>query len=292
MTKRIKSYDMTGLTAELGATCQAMYDFFNRELFGGELKGELIVSISYHTKALGYFKPDAYKHGERVIHELVLNPSYFNRPQEAIHGTLVHEMCHEQRHYVKPYTTGYHCRLWATMMKNVGLYPSDTGQPGGKEIGNKVSHYVIEGGPFQSASRALLATGIELKLKGRERTDRDDKKRASKSTFYCRRCGQKAYGKPDSTLICGDCKLGMWGPHGQSAENHDQQPAKEPESYTKMAKAYSTLYLIEGAPLPVVKAAYKQLAKIHHSDVTQGDDERMKIINASYDIITKNGSGK
>ena len=49
---------------------------------------------------------------------------------------LVHEMTHlEQEEYGKPGKKGHHNREWVGLMERVGLIPSDTGAPGGKQTG-------------------------------------------------------------------------------------------------------------------------------------------------------------
>ena len=80
-----------------------------------------------------------------------MNPVYFKgRSVEEILSTLVHEQVHVwQSAFGKPGRRRYHNHEWAQKMKKVGFHPSDTGQPGGKETGERVSHYVIAGGPFQ-----------------------------------------------------------------------------------------------------------------------------------------------
>jgi hypothetical protein len=53
-----------------------------------------------------------------------------------------------------------------------------------------------------------------------------------------------------------------------------------------ISQALATLYLTAGAPLSVIKAAYKALAVEHHPD-HGGSHERMKAINVAYDLVTK-----
>jgi hypothetical protein len=48
--------------------------------------------------------------------------------------------------------------------------------------------------------------------------------------------------------------------------------------------AWAVLHLTPNAPMQVVQAAYKALAKMHHSDLG-GDDELMKAVNVSYKQI-------
>jgi len=58
--------------------------------------------------------------------------------------------------------------------------------------------------------------------------------------------------------------------------------------------AWTKLYLVEGAPLALVRAAYKVLATMHHPD-KGGDLEVMKTINIAYKEILgelKNGDAK
>jgi hypothetical protein len=40
-------------------------------------------------------------------------------------------------------------------MKEIGLYPSETAAPGGKETGQKVSHHITPDGPFAMAFAKL-----------------------------------------------------------------------------------------------------------------------------------------
>jgi hypothetical protein len=56
----------------------------------------------------------------------------------------------------------YHDKAWGTMMKEVGLYPSSTGAPGGRETGWRVSHFVVPGGPFERAVAELMDAGFKI----------------------------------------------------------------------------------------------------------------------------------
>jgi len=46
-------------------------------------------------------------------------------------------------------------------MRLVGLIPSDIAQPGGKETGQRVSHYNAAGGPFKAAFAELEGEGFD-----------------------------------------------------------------------------------------------------------------------------------
>ena len=91
-------------------------------------------------------------------------------------------------------------------MHAVGLIPSDTGAPGGKETGQKVSHYIAGGGPFDKACTDLIRQGFAVRyVELWSDPEARKKKAASKTKYTCPACGLNAWGKPDISLICGDC---------------------------------------------------------------------------------------
>lgn len=91
-------------------------------------------------------------------------------------------------------------------MKAVGLQPTDTGEVGGKETGQAVSHFIIPNGSYQRACQKLQATGFVLRWQSApEDRQARARKAASKTKFTCPECGQNAWAKPDALLICGQC---------------------------------------------------------------------------------------
>jgi predicted SprT family Zn-dependent metalloprotease len=188
---------------------QQAYDFFNAELFGGTLPN-VLVTLQRHAKAYGYFSPERFvgRTAEEAAHELAMNPDHFGRTDELILSTLAHEMVHVwQQVHGRPPRRSYHDKQWAAKMKEVGLYPSSTGEPGGKETGAKVSHYIVPGGAFAAAFAKLAATGFKLRWQSRVAADDPERKKkaASKTKYTCPACGQNAWAKPGAQLICGDC---------------------------------------------------------------------------------------
>ena len=157
-----------------------------------------------------------------------MNPSHFkSRTDEQSLSTLAHEMAHLwQHHFGKPSRAGYHNKEWAEKMHMVGLVPSDTGQPGGKETGQQMTHYIAPGGPFQLAFADLDAEGFDalyVELWG----DADARKKrkaksASKTRYTCPSCGLHAWAKPGARLMCGECEILMEAPE---SEGEDQEEA-------------------------------------------------------------------
>jgi predicted SprT family Zn-dependent metalloprotease len=192
-------------------TLDDAYRFFNKRLFGGKLPGCLI-TMQRKASAYGYFAGGRFgtKDGKEVTDEIALNPSHFRqRTTEQSLSTLVHEMAHlQQHHFGKPGRTSYHNKEWAQMMRAVGLIPSDTGVPGGREVGQKVSHYIEEGGRFARACAELIDGGFDplyVELWSDGEAAKRKKKAASKTRYTCPECQTNAWAKPNVHLICGDC---------------------------------------------------------------------------------------
>ena len=83
-------------------------------------------------------------------------------------------------------------------MREVGLIPTDTGEPGGKETGQKVTHIIEEGGRFDNACTAYLATDPAILYRDRAGDGETRKKKAASKTKYtCPDCGLNAWAKPD-----------------------------------------------------------------------------------------------
>jgi predicted SprT family Zn-dependent metalloprotease len=187
---------------------QEAYDFFNAELFGGSLP-HVLVTLQRHAKARGYFSPERFtgRTEKIVVHELALNPDNFTgRTDEDILSTLAHEMAHVwQQAHGKPPRRSYHDREWAGKMKEIGLQPTTTGEPGGKETGQSVTHYIIRGGAYAKAYAKLKARGFQLRWQSIPAGPQGKAKKASKTKFTCPDCAQNAWAKADALLICGAC---------------------------------------------------------------------------------------
>jgi hypothetical protein len=97
---------------------------------------------------------------------------------------------------------GYHDRQWAAKMKQIGLQPSTSGEPGGMETGQSVTHYIIPGGRYSQAYAKLADRGFQLHWQSLPVVSA---KKSSKTKFTCPECGQNAWAKPDAQLICGVC---------------------------------------------------------------------------------------
>lgn len=225
-------------TAEAYQAFETAYDFFNRVLFDRTLP-PVLHTFQRGKNFYGFFGAMRFRHEDgEFSHELAMNPDHFNRGEREILSTLVHEMVHNwQRTFGKPGRRGYHNAEWAAKMKEVGLQPSTTGRPGGKEVGERMSHYIVDGGAFDRGFDELQRNGFTipwsstdpislLRLEGGEDEipDPDDgsdsnpngeggssgspttpKKKQTREKYRCPRCECQVWGKPGLNIRCIDC---------------------------------------------------------------------------------------
>ncbi len=206
------SYDPNGAapTPEQYAALLAAFDHFNHQLFEGRLP-PVLLTLAQHRKAAGYFigarwgrRSDGVRLGE-----ISICPDSLHRDARDSASTLLHEMVHLWQHvFGKPSRRGYHNAEFATEMEHVGLVASDTGVPGGKRMGQRMTHYVLEGGAFDVAFAALGADWIvpftPAGESARGKVDRKHKVDRSKRKHVCL-CGQAAWGKEGLNLLCPLC---------------------------------------------------------------------------------------
>jgi hypothetical protein len=195
----------------------AAFAHFNRDLFADVLP-DCLITLQRQANAYGYFSPSKFAAiggDDATVDEIALNPAHFRvcTPND-VSSTLVHEMVHLwQEHFGKPSRSGYHNEQWAAVMRRIGLQPSSTGAPGGKETGYRVSHYVIEGGPFDRSYTAFEASGQTIGW-GDAFIRGNEARKAKRETFVCPRCGRKVLGVPKTRVRCDwGCDLRMVARH-------------------------------------------------------------------------------
>jgi predicted SprT family Zn-dependent metalloprotease len=199
-------------TGQTYGTFEDAFRHFNATLFGGVLPSCLI-TVQRQRGAYGYFSGDRFGRvgGSETVDEIAMNPAHFDsRPIRVILSTLAHEMAHLWQHrYGKPSRKAYHNREWAQKMREIGLVPFNIDDPR-KDTGQKVSHTIQEGGPFDLACAAWLKENPAPLYHDRAGEDQSAKKNRNTRTKYrCPHCEAAAWGKPTLNLICGDCEARM-----------------------------------------------------------------------------------
>ena len=234
------SMDTATPTLEIYSELQNAFAFYNKHLFAGKLP-HCVITVQRKERTFGYFSSNRWnKRDGQSADEIALNPAYFaTRTIELVLSTLVHEMCHQwQQHYGKPGRGRYHNKEWADKMELVGLVPSDTGVVGGKRTGDQMTHYIKPDGPFARFSAKLVSHDFKLSWfdrfpsavntlidpSGKINPDMQrllglsnenvnsilsaivcvDTSR-NRTKYHCADCGFNLWGKPELSIICGDC---------------------------------------------------------------------------------------
>lgn len=195
-------------TLAISAELQQAFDFFNRDFFNGELK-DCVLTLTRLRKYAGQFAPKRWisrsaKATEANMHEIQLDAVVLREEgDKRALSTLLHEMIHlavEQSG--KGPKRAYHCKMWAGIMKEMGLQPVAVVKKQrveGKETGAHCTHDIIKGGPFDKAADELLATGFKFSwgaIPEPAKAKKDGKKKAgAKVAHECPKCGDKAWGK-------------------------------------------------------------------------------------------------
>jgi len=175
-----------------------------------------VLTLQRNRVAYGYFAGARFmrRTGE-LADEIALNPAHFAaQPIEATLSTLVHEQVHQwQHHHGKPGRRGYHNKQWALRMWTIGLVPSDTGAPGGRRTGERMSHYIQAGGAFARACAELVVQPFTIHWLDRAAalsqaspdTQPSPARLGTRVKYRCQTCAAQAWGKPGLALLCGTC---------------------------------------------------------------------------------------
>lgn len=213
--------------AQFGAY-SGMFDYFNERLFGGSLP-PVLLNFSRLNRTYGFFAPERWTGpGKDRAHEISLNPAHLKtRKPDDVASTLVHEMVHLWQHaHGQPSRSGYHNRQWAEKMLEVGLVPSDTGEPGGKQTGQHMTHFIDPKGAFVRAWSSMPGE-LSLPWAGLPEPERKRITRSRyKFVYECPDGHGKVWGKPGLSLVCGICEQSYESealPGGDHTNEHTPQ---------------------------------------------------------------------
>lgn len=186
------------------------FNIYNEKLFNLELPTCMFV-FQKMKGSKGYYAVDRWEKSnfnEMKLDEIALNPDTSIRPLVEVLSTLVHEMCHLWRvRCCEKKPRNYHCKEWANKMRHIGLIPSNTGMPGGKETGVKMTHYIDEEGKFLQVTKDMIEKGFKIPwLPVVMNETIVKKKRESKTKYTCPECGLNVWGKKGIYVQCYECK--------------------------------------------------------------------------------------
>ena len=204
---------------------QSSFDYYNNNLFipvFNQLLPPVIFSLNDNSRrtSKGYYSFDKYKDDAGNVFSLInITPEYLNNPFITVMGTLVHEMCHHYQ-YLFGKKAGqkrsYHDLEFASIMECTGLICSCTGKEGGKKTGYKMTHYILEGGIFESltllAPDSLKTPFVLNAPRGIRELKTPQEHSKTKICYQCSVCQNKVWGKPNLQISCVPCGKLMLSP--------------------------------------------------------------------------------
>jgi len=189
------------------------FQYFNKKLFDNKLP-DCLITLQRHKSFGGYhwYNKFSSRKGKDKVSEIALNPDGFESQTDIeILSILAHEMIHMQQHIIgDPPRKGYHDRGFAKLMNEIGLQASSTGLPGGKTTGQRMSHYILEGGKFETVATAFLLSGEKFQWNSVVEDKVTKEKKKTREKFVCPRCLQEhAWAKKSAKIACGVCLIAM-----------------------------------------------------------------------------------
>lgn len=190
-------------TDELWSSYQVLFNWFNEQLFDNDLP-PCVLNFSTKATVYGFFSANRWqKEEDTTAHEISLNPDLLNHPIDEIASTLVRQMVHlwQFQFGMPPSKPGYHNAQWAEKMVSIGLIPSDTGQPDGRQTGFKMGHFIQGNGAFEKALETIKDLKSDYFLwKGT--ADIKPSQTSRKVKYNCSKCGANVWGAEDLVLTC------------------------------------------------------------------------------------------
>lgn len=203
------------ISIDLYSTLDQAYKLFNKSLFDNQLPECIITLQRKNKKNHGYFHEKRFvsiadvkakKKKKKFADEIALNPDqWLSKNELEVFQTLAHEMCHSwQRNLCeKQPRAGYHDKVWGKKMEEIGLMPSNTGEPDGKKTGQQMMDYIIPNGKFEKLVTDFIKKN-NIKFSSFLLPSAAAKDR-SKTKYICPSCDAKIWGKPGMNVQCIDC---------------------------------------------------------------------------------------
>ena len=222
---------MKSPTERLYDGLQDAYRTFNERLFDGGLP-PVLITLQRKGNSFGFYRANGFQNkggADNALPELALNPTHFQRDDKRTLSTLLHEMVHHWQYCHGKPSSGHHNREWADLMESLGLMPSSTGEPGGKRTGSRMTHYIIEGGPFDQLADEILAAGFAIDWAALD-VGAAKAKDPSKIKHTCPSCGLNAWGKKGIKIICEACGVLL---EDAEAKDKSAEPVIPPQPITE-----------------------------------------------------------
>lgn len=202
-----------GITKKQYSDLDDAFQYFNKHLFDNKLP-DCLITFQHHKSFGGYHWNEKFvsRYDNKKISEIALNPDKFeDRSDLDILAILAHEMVHVQQHLIgEPPRKGYHDKGFAILMNEIGLQASATGEPGGKATGQRMSHYILEGGKFEKVANAFLLSGEKFQWNSVVESKETKERKKTREKWTCPKCLQEhAWARKTAKIACGVCMVPM-----------------------------------------------------------------------------------
>lgn len=204
------SYDVT--TLKLFGALSNAHNFFKQYLFN-DLLCHVVLTLNRNTRSGGYYMHSAWiDENDFLMPEINISPAMLRHDPKIVMSVLVHELCHQFQYlHGKPGRGKYHNKQFAQLMQCIGLMCSATGLQGGKTTGERMSHYIIKGGRFETVFSSIPSDCL-LPFQSFIHTPVSRQpSNKNKIKYRCSGCSAVAWGKPLLHLVCGDCDTKLIG---------------------------------------------------------------------------------
>lgn len=199
---------MSNSTIEQYTDLGHAYAYFNKMLFDNKLP-DCLITLNRKAHSYGYYHHEKFQNrkDKKLMSEISLNPDEFNERDDLdILSTLVHEMVHVKQFYFgNPPRRGYHDKEFSNLMFEIGLQTSSTGTPEGKSTGQRMSHYIINGGRFEIVANTFLLKGSKLHWNSRVEEKEVRERKKTRSKYSCPTCMVNIWAKKNIVVLCGNC---------------------------------------------------------------------------------------
>lgn len=195
----------------------SLFRILNNRFFNDILEEPIIniVSMEQHN-ATGSVTPYFFKNKatNKSIHLLKLNINQFNRSDEEMILSLLHEMMHlwQIDYGTISDSSSYHNKEYAARLEEVGLKAVNI--VNGSRTGYNITTQIKRNGEYDNFIKSryynkYIKNNYFNITKDTTREIKKNNVNKKKTSYSCPTCSNKSWGKPGMEQVCGKCNIKM-----------------------------------------------------------------------------------